>query len=85
MNEIDILKKISAIAGKEEPPEVAVNKAVITAINSQKDGIEQPLVWMAALASAAAVGVCVLALETFDLWLDPILIGAFSFAAWVTL
>jgi hypothetical protein len=82
MNELEILNKLASAANKERVPEVSVSRGIIAAINFQDERTDTPLYWIAGFASAAAVVSCLLAVETFDLWLDPVLIGAFSLAAW---
>lgn len=85
MNELEILKKLAAVAGREQVPTVDARAAIIAAINAQDEQEDRPLLWIAGFASAAALTACVLAVESFDLWLDPALISAFSLAGWVTL
>ena len=85
MNEIEILTKLVEAASRDQAPEVSVSEGIIAAINAQDEQADRPLFWIAGLASAAAVTACVLAVESFDLWLDPALIAAFSLAGWVTL
>lgn len=86
MNELDILRKLAAAADREQAPEVSVSSEVIAAISAAQDEQnDRPLMWIAGLASAAALTACVLAVQSFDLWLDPSLIAAFSLAGWVTL
>ncbi len=84
MNELEILRKLAAAAEREKPPEVSVASGVIAALNSaQGEQIDRPLIWIAGLASAVALTACILAIQSFDLWLDPSLIAAFSFAGLV--
>ncbi|MBI5252460.1 MAG: hypothetical protein HY912_23445 [Desulfomonile tiedjei] len=85
MKELEILKKLAAAANREQAPEVSVSAGIIAVINARDEQADRPLMWIAGLASAAALTVGVLAVQTFDLWLDPALISAFSLAGWVTL
>ncbi len=79
MNELEILRKLAAAANRERAPQVSVSRKVIAAINvAQDEQDDRPLIWIAALASLAAVTACVLAVESFDVWLDPSLIAASS-------
>lgn len=85
MNELEILRKLAAVAEREQVPEVDVRAAIIAAINAQDEQEDRPLFWIAGFASAAALTACLLAVQSFDLWLDPALISVFSIAGWVTL
>ena len=86
MNELEILGKLAAAANREPTPEVSVSREVIAAINAaQGEQDDLPLIWIASLASAAALTACVLAVQSFDLWLDPSLIAACSLLKGVTL
>jgi len=86
MNELEILEKLAAAANREQPPEVSVSRQVIAAINAaQNEQDDRPLIWIASLASAAALTACILAVQSFDIWLDPSLIAAVSLVRGVTL
>ncbi len=86
MNELEILGKLAAAANREQAPEVSVSREVIAAINiAQDEQDDRPLIWLAALASVAAVTACILAVESFDVWLEPSLIAASSLLRGVTL
>lgn len=86
MNELEILGKLAAAANRERAPEVSVNREVIAAINvAQDEQNDRPLIWLAALSSVAALTACILAVQSFDVWLDPSLIAASSLLRGVTL
>ena len=86
MNELEILGKLAAAANRERAPEVSVSREVIAAINiAQDEQDDRPLIWIASLASAAALTACILAVQSFDVWLDPSLIAAISLMRGVTL
>jgi hypothetical protein len=86
MNELEILRKLAAAANREQTPEVSVSRQVIEAINiAQDEQDDRPLIWIASLASAAALIACILAAQSFDVWLDPSLIAAISLVRGVTL
>lgn len=86
MNELDIIRKLAAAANRERAPEVSVSREVIAAINvAQDEQNDRPLIWIAALASVAALTACILAVQSFDVWLDPTLIAASSLLRGVTL
>ena len=86
MNELEILGKLAAAANGERTPEVSVSREVIAAINAAQDEQnDRPLIWIAALASVAAFTACILAVQSFDVWLDPSLIAASSLLRGVTL
>ncbi len=86
MNELEILGKLAAAANRERAPEVSVSREVVEAINNTQDEqYDRPLIWIAAIASAAAGVACILAMQSFDLWLDPSLIATFSIIGGVTL
>jgi hypothetical protein len=86
MNEREILGKLAAAANRERAPAVSVSREVIAAINvAQDEQDDRPMIWIAALASAAAFTACILAVQSFDVWLDPSLIAAFSLVRGVTL
>ncbi len=56
MNELEILGKLAAAANRERAPEVSVSREVIAAINvAQDEQNDRPLIWIAALASVAAL------------------------------
>lgn len=86
MNELDIIRKLAAAANRERTPEVSVSREVIAAIDvAQDEQNDRPLIWIAALASVAALTACILAVQSFDVWLDPSLIAASSLLRGVTL
>ena len=86
MNELEILGKLAAAANRERAPEVSVSRAVIATINvAQEVEDDRPLLWIASLASAAAFTACILAVNSFDVWLDPSLIAAISLVRGVSL
>jgi len=86
MNELEILGKLAAAANRERAPEVSVSREVTAAINvAQDEQNDRPLIWLAALSSVAALTACILAVQSFDVWLDPSLIAASSLLRGVTL
>jgi hypothetical protein len=72
MNEVEILRKLAAAADKEKIPAVDVSRRVIAQLSAQEDDVSESWIWIAALSSAAALLVGVLAYQALDVWTDPL-------------
>lgn len=79
MNEVQLLQKLATAARDEVVPRVDVSRCAYAPSPVSEDDVSRPLGWMAALSSAFAVPVLVLAAYWADRWLDPLVqILAFS-------
>lgn len=72
----NLCTKLCEKARGEEPPKVDIAKrtiAVISANEMRKDWFwDRPLMWVAALSSAVAVPVAVLAITLHNVWIGPL-------------
>ncbi len=72
----NIFEKLCEIARKENPPKVDVSERVIAFISAneiQADWFwDRPLMWIAALSSAIAVPVVVMAVLLHNMWIEPL-------------
>jgi hypothetical protein len=76
MKNIKLFNALVTSAAKEQPPQVNVTEKVIatlTARDKQLERIwERPLMWIAALSSAAAVPFAALAVFLHNIWTGPL-------------
>ena len=76
MNNNNLFNAFVASASKEESPQVNVAERVITTLRAQDKRLEwiwdRPLMWVAALSSAAAVPFVAVAVFLHNIWLGPL-------------
>jgi len=84
MNELEFLKKLSVVAGKEDVPNPDVSRRVIAILRDREEDSVKPLAWMAALSSAAAIPLAIAAFYALETLTNPLL-SVFYALRWVML
>jgi hypothetical protein len=82
MKELEILRKLSVAAAREDVPRLDVQPHFVYVAPATEEDFSRPLVWIAGLSSAMALPAIVLALYALDTWTDP-LIGIFDSLTWM--
>ena len=84
MKEEDTIRNLGSRARMEVPPQVDVVDSVMDIIRGEPNveaGTDAPLTWIAALASASAIAVGVMAFVSLESWTDT-LMGLFIDLPW---
>jgi hypothetical protein len=72
MNELDMLRKLAAVARNEPVPPVDVSRSVIARLSVRQDEWNTSLAWVAGLSLAAALPALVIAIYVLETWTDPL-------------
>jgi hypothetical protein len=84
MNELDLLKKLSVAAEREDVPQPDVSRRVLAVLREKEEDSFKPLAWVAVLSSAAAIPLAIAALYALETITDPLL-NVFYPLRWVML
>jgi hypothetical protein len=84
MNELEFLKKLGMVAGREDFPQPDVTRRVLAALREREEDSFRPLAWVAVLSSAVAIPLAIASFYTLETLTDP-LFNVFYPLRWVIL
>jgi len=84
MKELEFLKKLGTVAGREEVPQLDVSRRVLAALREREQDSFRPLAWVAAFSSAVAIPFAIAAFYALETLTHPLL-NVFYPLRWVML
>jgi|GEM_PF-3267958 len=84
MSELEVLKRLGMVAGREDVPRPDVSGRVLAVLREREEDPFKPLAWVAILSSAAAIPLAVAAFYALETLTDPVL-NVFYPLRWVML
>jgi len=84
MNELELLRKLSVAAGREDVPQPNVSRQVLARLSERAEDSVRPLAWVAAFSSAVAIPFAIAAFYALETLTDPLL-NVFYPLRWVML